>query len=69
MSFVPVHCSRCLNSVEFHRSHLHVYDWVPWLLFLRPYRCDNCYHRFYVWGLPKFWRNGTKSQGRSHDLG
>ena len=52
MTRFPIRCGRCLNSSGFRRSRVRFYDWIPWALFLRPYRCKNCYRRVYIWTLP-----------------
>jgi transposase-like protein len=45
-------CPHC-NSRYVHRSRLRVYDLVLLLLFLRPYRCEDCDRRFYGFIMPR----------------
>ena len=49
MAFFAFRCPQCPYFRSCWPSRMRPYDWVPWMLFLQPYRCENCYCRFYVW--------------------
>jgi hypothetical protein len=43
-------CPHC-ESLDIIRSHRSLLERI--LLFLRPYRCNDCYHRFYDVSIPR----------------
>jgi hypothetical protein len=47
-------CPKC-GKDRAHRSHRSIKDWLVSWLYLKPYRCRNCTHRFYAY------RDGAES--------
>lgn len=47
------------------RSRLRFYDSIPLLIFLRPYRCEDCYHRLYVWRCTAWKRRHRSGMAKS----